>query len=263
MDAVPAHDHRPLGVGQRPGRGVDVPVGRPGAPAPGLLRRAPQRRRRVVGHLAGHRVAVEDDRGRAGPAGGRVLEREADAPDRLGGRPREPVLLRDGVEDLRERQPAVVAAGLLVGRDRRVVAALGGLGEHDHRRRAQAGLHLADGAEAPDPGPLADQHAGRPGEPAVDLGHDARLALVARADDVDLGVGERLEQLDHPAARVAEHPGHAQLLEHPGDGLGGGGHRLRSRAASSRSARRPGASASPPGARPRAAGRGSRAPTSA
>lgn len=193
-------------------------------PGPGLCGGLPKRRLGVLGHVLGHGVAVQHQRRGAGPSRGGVLEREAERAEGFGRRARLPDLLRDGVQNLWDVDAAVVAAGLLVGRERRVLAALGRLGDDNHRRGAEPGLHLAERADAPDPGALAGEYARVASEAAVDLRHHAGLALVARADDVDIVVGECLEDLDHAAAREPEDEISVQVVERRRDAVRSRGH---------------------------------------
>ena len=213
MNAVPGDDDRSFRRFECFHRRGHVFVRRLRLPVSNLFVAVPDGRNGVLRNVLCDRVPVEDDGGRSRPPRRRVFERQLDASQGFGRRAREPVFLRHAVQNLRQREAAVVAAGLLIRSERRIVAALARLRQDDHRRGREARLHLPDDAEAADPRPLPGQHCGLAVNPAVHLGHHAPLAFVARPNHVHARFREVVEQFDDAPARIAEHILHAQRFE--------------------------------------------------
>jgi hypothetical protein len=93
-------------------------------------------------------------------------------------------------------------------------------GDRHERRTVEVGIGHA-GGEVGRAGPeRREAHAGATGEPTAGVGHERRPLLVARRDEADARVGERVEDLDDLFARKAEHVPYAFVLETADDQLG-------------------------------------------
>ncbi len=89
----------------------------------------------------------------------------------------------------------------------RLVAAVGSLDladDREHRRRILAGRVDPDREVGGPDRARAETHRGPPGQLGMRLGHERRRALVARRDDADAGIAERIEQAQERFPRDRE-----------------------------------------------------------
>ena len=129
---------------------------------------------------------AEEDRDRPHLAGERVLDRELRRLHRLERLMRLHDLFGDAAKGAAGVPAAVIAGRLLIGRVQMEMRRVGEIGQQHHRRRRQKRLQRADQPVAEHPRPLPDHHAGPPGEPAVNLGHDPGERFLAHRDHAHL-----------------------------------------------------------------------------
>ena len=165
-------------------------------------------------HLASDGCAAHDHASRSGPAAGGVFQGQLDANHSFLGSGSQAGVLGHRLEYRGQVYAAVLACSRLVG-GVKSHPPVGGVGNHQHGRAAEHGLHDAEGGVGADEQSLAHDRRRPPGGPAVGVGHDCRYLLVAHQNGlyaVFLSV-EQAENLAGTAAGYTEHILHSRFFQ--------------------------------------------------
>ena len=128
-------------------------------------------------------------------------------------------LLGDAAKGAARVPAAPVAGPLLIGRMERKARGVAEIGQQQHRRARQMRLDDPDHAVAEHPRPLPQEHAGAPGQPPVNLGHDPAQQLLAHQDGADRVLVFAQARHDAPGVAAGDAEDHLDpgFFEHPGD----------------------------------------------
>jgi hypothetical protein len=162
---------------------------------------------------------AEQHRNRPGLAGHRMLDRQLGRLHRGDRLLRLHHLLGDAAEGSPRVPAAVIAGRLLIRRVQAEARGIAEIGEEQHGRPRQMRLERANEAVAQDPRALAQEDARTPGQPAIDLGHDAAQRLLAHRHHAHLvlHLAQARDDAAGMPARYAEDVFDAGFRQHPRD----------------------------------------------